>query len=410
MNLKEKFKKAKGITLIALVVTIIVLLMLAGISIQMLTGNNGILTKTSDAKTATDIADIKEQIQIDIIGKQAKNQGDISDSELKEILEKYGTINYEEDETTIKSITTTKGNYEIAISDIWSRTTSGVSVGDIFDSTGEEDGKLHIGDFINYTARTWNETDMTTIAKTGVTPNNSTSLPSSSYQFGGFVVGGSRDGNATSYSTSYAYVQDKATGSAVTGWRLFDVSDDGVITLISAGCPEDYYHPSGTNCAYISEYILTGNTNSNAENLGLGSTYKSRDWSMYVNEKYKGTTASATALTKSKLDTWYSKYITKSDGANTWTAPTFKLIYGTRYESLIDNYSYYWLSSASNRISVYSVNPNFKCVYNGNDINAIGVRVLVSLTSDVKLSDKATGTKTIVSRNKEYIYNVWNLK
>ena len=40
-------KNNKGITLIALVVTIIVLLILAGVSIAMLTGQNGILNRAS---------------------------------------------------------------------------------------------------------------------------------------------------------------------------------------------------------------------------------------------------------------------------------------------------------------------------------------------------------------------------
>ena len=42
-------KNNKGITLIALVITIIVLLILAGISIAMLTGENGLLNKASGA-------------------------------------------------------------------------------------------------------------------------------------------------------------------------------------------------------------------------------------------------------------------------------------------------------------------------------------------------------------------------
>jgi Tfp pilus assembly protein PilE len=49
-------KKNSGITLIALVITIIVLLILAGISIQMLTGENGILNRASDAAIQTEIA------------------------------------------------------------------------------------------------------------------------------------------------------------------------------------------------------------------------------------------------------------------------------------------------------------------------------------------------------------------
>ena len=51
--LKDIFKKNKGITLIALVVTIIVLLILAGISISMLTGQNGILKRAAEAKEKT---------------------------------------------------------------------------------------------------------------------------------------------------------------------------------------------------------------------------------------------------------------------------------------------------------------------------------------------------------------------
>ena len=46
----------KGITLIALVITIIVLLILAGVSITMLTGNNGILTQAQNAKKETEEA------------------------------------------------------------------------------------------------------------------------------------------------------------------------------------------------------------------------------------------------------------------------------------------------------------------------------------------------------------------
>ena len=49
-------KNNKGITLIALVITIIVLLILAGVSIAMLTGNNGILTQANSAKDNTEKA------------------------------------------------------------------------------------------------------------------------------------------------------------------------------------------------------------------------------------------------------------------------------------------------------------------------------------------------------------------
>ena len=54
--LRDTLRRNKGITLIALVVTIIVLLILAGISIAMLTGQNGILNRAAEAKEKTGVA------------------------------------------------------------------------------------------------------------------------------------------------------------------------------------------------------------------------------------------------------------------------------------------------------------------------------------------------------------------
>ena len=62
------FKQKKGITLIALVITIIVLLILAGISIAMLTGDNEILQRTSDSKEKMIVVGEKEQIQLMLVG------------------------------------------------------------------------------------------------------------------------------------------------------------------------------------------------------------------------------------------------------------------------------------------------------------------------------------------------------
>ena len=57
-------KNNKGITLIALVITIIVLLILAGVSIAMLTGENGILTQATDARDDTDAAEVREKVEM----------------------------------------------------------------------------------------------------------------------------------------------------------------------------------------------------------------------------------------------------------------------------------------------------------------------------------------------------------
>ena len=108
-------KEKKGITLIALVITIIVLLILAGVTIATLTGDNGILTQTTKAKEESEKAEIIEQIQLDIADKQIENLGSIDEDEFYEILGKYGTVSVDE-----TMLTTTKGNYDILISDIYS--------------------------------------------------------------------------------------------------------------------------------------------------------------------------------------------------------------------------------------------------------------------------------------------------
>ena len=64
LNLNINKQNTRGITLIALVITIIVLLILAGVSISMLTGQNGILTQAQNAKQTTEESTEKEKRQL----------------------------------------------------------------------------------------------------------------------------------------------------------------------------------------------------------------------------------------------------------------------------------------------------------------------------------------------------------
>ena len=75
-RLKELKKSSKGVTLIALVITIIVLLILAGVSIAMLTGDNGILTQATEAKKANIAGAEKEQIRLAMQSKKMEKMAD----------------------------------------------------------------------------------------------------------------------------------------------------------------------------------------------------------------------------------------------------------------------------------------------------------------------------------------------
>ena len=117
-------KNKNGITLIALVITIIVLLILAGISISMLTGNNGVLQKATDAKTKSDEAQIRERIQLayhsaltkDITGEN----GGLTKTTLQEELE----TEFKDKTVTITSSADNK-EWTIKVDDVEEKVTAG---------------------------------------------------------------------------------------------------------------------------------------------------------------------------------------------------------------------------------------------------------------------------------------------
>ena len=79
-------RSPRGITLVALVITIIVLLILAGISIQAIT-NTGLFAQAENAKRESEIANIKEQIALDIYEKQLEPPvGSITEGELETVV------------------------------------------------------------------------------------------------------------------------------------------------------------------------------------------------------------------------------------------------------------------------------------------------------------------------------------
>ena len=83
-------KKERGITLIALITTIIVLLILAGISIGAITGSNGIIGGAQDAKEETEISQEKEIIDISTVEAMGKNnRGNLQEEEFQDSIDKH---------------------------------------------------------------------------------------------------------------------------------------------------------------------------------------------------------------------------------------------------------------------------------------------------------------------------------
>ena len=125
--MRKSFNKNGGITLIALVITIIVLLILAGVTIVSITGNNGLLERAQRARDETDKYNVIEQAKIDIFGLALENLDDsITKAQLKGVLDKYfkGVPSLEDlssDEILNTELTTKDayGNDKVKINEIY---------------------------------------------------------------------------------------------------------------------------------------------------------------------------------------------------------------------------------------------------------------------------------------------------
>ena len=104
MRIIRKFKNKKGITLVALVITIVVLLILAGVSLNLLIGNNGVFTRAKQAKISNDLSSYTEQLAMFIADKKAENPEFYESSLTAGKNNLYYNTKTSEDEKTIKDI------------------------------------------------------------------------------------------------------------------------------------------------------------------------------------------------------------------------------------------------------------------------------------------------------------------
>ena len=207
--MKEKFKNAKGITLIALVITIIVLLILAGVTIATLTGDNGILTRASDAKEQTEIGDEKEKVELSAVGALAKdNGGEIKRNYLNEELTSY--IGTEGTDYTLSG----SAPFIVTYSD------SGRSY--LIDENGNVSEYVDIskyvgvGDYVDYNPTVSNK--------------NGTSVEASKLTYTSPTGSGTEHGNG--YTSTEEDEGQTFTATADTKWRVLDI-ENGTVTLIS---------------------------------------------------------------------------------------------------------------------------------------------------------------------------------
>ena len=161
-----KIKQTKGITLIALVITIIVLLILAGVAISMLTGENGILKQATSAKDTTDKSEFEEQVKLAVMASKVNDKGAIDLTTLEAEIGKIKGIEITKNGTENNlPWTVKKGSYEVTI------TADGVTT----NTTGKDDSKKDEDTKIDYgTKKTSEDTRTVKEQATSAKPEGST--------------------------------------------------------------------------------------------------------------------------------------------------------------------------------------------------------------------------------------------
>ena len=108
------YVRDKGITLIALAITIIVLIILAGVAISMLSGENGILNQAARAKEQTEEQSTLEQIKLATTAAIANENRSVDEEILEKDLTSYGFEISNKDEKNNYTITKGDKTYEIS--------------------------------------------------------------------------------------------------------------------------------------------------------------------------------------------------------------------------------------------------------------------------------------------------------
>ena len=381
LNLKER----KGITLIALVITIIVLLILAGVSIAMLTGQNGILTQANNAKDETEQANAKEKVELAVIATMSQSKRGTLDADklVTEITNHYGGTATKTGtgfpvNTTVdgKSFTVSSTGEVTATGDSTPNPpvptpTDGISAKNIADM--DDKTNIYGAKVTGYTLPSGTTTDVgwkifyadnSNIYLIADNYVERTNLPGST---GGTTSHQPNDGNSSYARTAYFsnILNDYVTGSA-------RITDNKLKALNN-----DYFNTKGFT-----------STNSNMKSVAY--MMDTTAW----NSKFKGNKAEYAIGGPDKTNTGYQIRKTSKD---TWANYVSSML--TTNDSLYvitsqTNALAYWLASpsAASPYYVMYVNYNGTVIYNAYYNDGFGFRPLVCLQSNVTL-EKVSDTE-----------------
>ncbi len=379
---KQREKKSnyeKGITLIALVVTIIVLIILAGVSISMVVGDNGIISQAQNAKEETEKADVKEKTQMDILEKELENEGNINKGDFVTILNQYfdgvpTEENLPEDLNNLTLISKEAyGGHEMNIGDIWNGTFAQASLAETVTGT-------NYGDYIDYsidlnedgdTTNDWrifyNDGDHVFIIAADYVPNTSSYLDN---------VG---TGMTASDTYNLYWNSEPETTQTVNpdilslfkqSWTDYNINGNGrcVSTLLNTNNWDGFIDES------YAEYAIGGPT----IEMWVASWNEKGYTQLYTNTNDIGYYVGNTENPKT--------YVYSLSNSGEYSKDDFYF----PHHSVISNCDGYWLASPSARdtnrlvyVDYYSRVGSSNTLSNYYSISILGVRPLVCLNSNI---------------------------
>ena len=405
--MKNKLRKTNsGITLIALVITIIVLLILAGVTIATLTGDNGILTKATESKDKTEEAEAEEQVKLAIAGSIGED-GEIDNEELKDNLNKIEGIEEvgEISDSDYPISVTIDGEYSYLIN-------KDGTIGEVVEREG-----IKVGDYINYTYDTVEEGYPLEQAKSGYTSDQTIAQTSGlKWRIMNIDASGRVDlisetptnqtvyfRGARGYNNGVLLINDiceslysnNSLGITARSIDLKDIEDNMNASGITAR--DEYNKDSNSGTQYGNTKTYTGRytkyPNLYAQENGSGiNTETVKKNGIDVNaDGYDSPTAEDSSTADGGLTVTQTYYNMSSPSSYFDDQEFYKLVFGTN--------SYYWL--ASRYAGGYSPSALFglRDVYDsdlgGNymfysygyaDSNGRYLRPVVSLGSDIQIT------------------------
>ena len=190
-----------AITLIALIITIIVLLILAGVTLSMVMGENGLFGKANKAKEETSYANAQEKVRIAVLNSY-NLQGDLDSNELKENINNIDGLKEKIDGDISYSLKIIVDNYEFVMNDN----------GKVNDKLPEnnKDNPQKAGVEVEL-KEGWNEN---TVKGISVGKGNTIPVPKDFYYVGGTLSSGVVISDSSADKNKYAGIEDVPAGVA----------------------------------------------------------------------------------------------------------------------------------------------------------------------------------------------------